>query len=72
MNRSTHTNGDPSKESIARFAYMLWEKEGCPAGRDQEHWFRAEAQLRALQTEKPAVRKRSARAISSGSAKALQ
>jgi Protein of unknown function (DUF2934) len=19
-------------------AYAIWEREGCPAGRDQEHW----------------------------------
>jgi len=23
-------------------AYRIWEEEGCPNGRDCEHWYRAE------------------------------
>jgi len=38
---------NPSLEAIAYCAYMIWEKEGRPAGRDREHWLEAEAQLRA-------------------------
>jgi len=26
-------------------SYLIWESEGCPDGRDQEFWFRAEAEL---------------------------
>lgn len=26
---------------IKEVAYELWEQEGCPEGRDQEHYFRA-------------------------------
>jgi hypothetical protein len=36
----------PSHEEIARLAYSLWQAEGCPHGRDKEHWFRAIEQLR--------------------------
>jgi hypothetical protein len=34
------------REAVARAAYLLWLKDGCPPGRDQEHWFRAEEQLK--------------------------
>jgi len=33
-------------EQISERAYALWEADGCPDGRDQEYWFRAESQLR--------------------------
>jgi hypothetical protein len=36
----------PSDEEIARAAYSLWEKEGRPHGRDQEHWRLAAEQLK--------------------------
>jgi hypothetical protein len=26
-------------------AYEIWEREGCPDGKDQDHWFEAESQL---------------------------
>src|SRR5262249_55047445 len=32
---------EPAYEEVARTAYQLWQAEGCPHGRDQEHWFRA-------------------------------
>ena len=28
-------------ERIRAIAYSLWEEEGCPDGRDEEHWLRA-------------------------------
>jgi hypothetical protein len=31
---------------IAERAYALWENDGRPDGRDQEYWFRAEAELK--------------------------
>ena len=37
----------PSREAIAERAYLLWERAGRPAGRDQEFWLRAEAELAA-------------------------
>jgi hypothetical protein len=36
----------PFDEEIAVAAYYLWEKEGRPHGRDQEHWRRAAEQLK--------------------------
>ena len=33
-------------ERIRRRAYELWQQEGRPEGRADDHWHRAEAQLR--------------------------
>jgi hypothetical protein len=48
-----HTEGaaesagaEPPAEQVAIIAYNLWEQEGRPHGRDQEHWYRALEQLR--------------------------
>lgn len=35
----------PSRERIAICAYIIWEREGCPDGRDIAHWLEAEMQL---------------------------
>lgn len=32
-------------EEIRRVAYKLWEEEGCPQGREIEHYYKAEAIL---------------------------
>jgi hypothetical protein len=38
----------------SRRAYQLWERAGCPQGRDLEFWLQAEAELRiASQPERP-------------------
>ena len=37
----------PTKDEIAFCAYLLWEKEGRPHGRDLVHWLQAEEQLLA-------------------------
>lgn len=29
------------EERIRAIAYSLWQEEGCPDGRDQEHWLKA-------------------------------
>ncbi|HEX3624063.1 MAG TPA: DUF2934 domain-containing protein [Verrucomicrobiae bacterium] len=36
-----------SHGEIARLAYLNWEKDGRPQGRDQEYWLEAEQQIRA-------------------------
>lgn len=35
----------PSPSDIAKHAYRLWEREGHPHGRDQEHWYQAEREV---------------------------
>jgi hypothetical protein len=43
-------------EVIARAAYYLWQAEGCPNGRDREHWSRAIDQLLQIRRPDPAGR----------------
>ena len=33
-------------EQIAQRAFEIWQQEGQPEGHEQEHWLRAEAELR--------------------------
>ena len=37
----------PAIEEIALCAYLIWDREGRPSGREKEHWFQAETQLLA-------------------------
>ena len=30
-------------DEVRQIAYKIWEEEGYPQGRDQDHWFKAEA-----------------------------
>jgi hypothetical protein len=49
---------DISSEEIARRAYERWEGSDRSDGRDQEHWFAAEEDLRRSRGGKPARRPR--------------
>jgi len=40
-----------SKEEIRERAHAIWEQHGRPAGRDQEFWLQAEAELRETGSE---------------------
>ena len=31
----------PTEEQIRALAYSLWEQEGCPEGKREEHYYRA-------------------------------
>ena len=35
----------PPEETISICAYLIWEQEGRPEGRDKSHWVQAEEQL---------------------------
>ena len=54
----------PTHDQIQRRAHQLWLWEGCPSGRDHEHWLVAETLLyaeyerRFLQIRKRSVAKR--------------
>lgn len=40
------TMGDPpSRDEIARKAHALYLDQGCPHGKDVQHWLEAEAQV---------------------------
>jgi hypothetical protein len=48
MNTDSHQNAavaKPSHEQISIRAQLLWNAEGCPEGRDEEIWLKAEKQL---------------------------
>lgn len=34
-----------SHEEICERARQIWEREGCPQGRDMQHWLQAETEL---------------------------
>jgi hypothetical protein len=40
------------EEQVRRLAYIIWEEEGCPDGRNVEHWLKAEAILQTKNGEK--------------------
>jgi hypothetical protein len=48
MSQSNNSSKLCSQE-IAKHAYLLWEQEGRPDGKDVEYWLKAEAQLLASQ-----------------------
>ena len=54
---------------IEQRAYLFWEAEGQPHGRDEDHWHRAARQIEAEEevpaAEKPKKRKASERATAS-------
>ncbi len=33
-------------DRVAARAYEIWKESGCPNGKDREHWFQAERELR--------------------------
>jgi len=38
----------PEQAAIAKRAWEIWNSEGCPEGRAEEHWLRAERELSRL------------------------
>ncbi len=41
------TQSGPAHEKIAIRAYEIWQESGRPNGKHEEHWYRAERELRA-------------------------
>ena len=39
-------NNTPTEDEISTLARRIWEDEGQPEGKAEEHWRRAEEQLR--------------------------
>ena len=35
------------RDEIAHLAYLNWQWDGCPSGRDQDYWYEAEHQMKA-------------------------
>ncbi|HEX9400467.1 MAG TPA: DUF2934 domain-containing protein [Anaeromyxobacter sp.] len=38
--------GAPAAAEIAARAYEIWQESGCPEGSHEEHWYRAEREVR--------------------------
>lgn len=41
----TESSSSSEFEAIAFRAWQIWQEEGCPEGRDKEHWLRAEKEM---------------------------
>ena len=39
-----------TSDQIARRAYLIWEQQGRPAGKEREHWLLAEQELKSSQS----------------------
>jgi hypothetical protein len=49
--RSQETPATPTEAAIAAAAQRIWEDEGRPDGKAEEHWNRAEEQLRSQSSD---------------------
>jgi hypothetical protein len=47
---------EPTDEEIALSAYRIWLQEGCPHGRDREHWLKARNQLISMRAKEAATK----------------
>jgi hypothetical protein len=50
MKENGGLNSMSNYDKIAQRAYELWEKSGRPEGKETEHWFQAEAEIKRNQT----------------------
>lgn len=54
MSESSQENIRDCEHRIRERAYHLWEADGCPEGRAQEYWERAQASINNEDSEEPA------------------
>lgn len=47
---------EPTDEEIALSAYRIWLQQGCPHGRDKEHWLKAREQLISVRAKENAAK----------------
>ena len=45
----------PSRDEVAKRAYYMYLKQGCPSGQDVQHWLEAEAQAASVQAQSRCV-----------------
>lgn len=43
------------EEAIRMRSYFIWQREGCPSGRDLDYWLRAKAELEAEEPSRAAA-----------------
>jgi len=64
LKMNTFMNISNRDEAVRARAYQIWESEGCPAGKDFDHWTRSEMELRqeaAPVVSEPDAKRKSAR-----------
>jgi hypothetical protein len=49
--------GGEKHEQIAKRAYALWQAEGQPDGRHEEHWYRATREIAAADSKNAAMKR---------------
>ena len=54
MSESSQVNTPDSERRTRERAYHLWEADGCPEGRAQEYWQRAQASINDEDSEERA------------------
>ena len=64
MNAENSPQPELNPMDVAACAYLIWEKEGRPHGRDIEHWMQAETLLRAMHAAESNAAMNSAKAAS--------
>ena len=47
MENGAEDTEDATVERIRERAYALWERDGCPSGRAEQHWHQAVAEIAA-------------------------
>lgn len=56
--KMTHANAAGRDKRITEIAYKIWQEEGQPEGRSEDHWARATSIIDAeVLSEKPVVKK---------------
>lgn len=41
MSMAMAASGGDREDKIREIAYLIWMEEGCPSGRDVDHWLKA-------------------------------
>ncbi|MCL2673394.1 MAG: DUF2934 domain-containing protein [Alphaproteobacteria bacterium] len=55
-------NMNIDEDKVRMLAYSMWEADGCPMGRAEEHWMKAmEAMMAKAAAKKPAAKKPAAK-----------
>lgn len=52
MAQASTSPGNVPMEKVAMLAYQKWVKGGCKHGCDKQHWFEAEAEVKAEMTKR--------------------
>jgi Protein of unknown function (DUF2934) len=71
MNAENPPEPELNPMDVAACAYLIWEKEGRPHGRDVEHWMQAETLLRAIRAAEAKAERKPAKNAASANTSAM-